>query len=660
MVVGGANPGFQDWQAPFDAAPLRVVAVDNTSDFADFLVGAGLLTLEQTLRFRAETRRTTVSLARVILAHAALDPLILAESQAAFAGLPRADLSRVPPDPALLTGIDPRFWLAHAAVPWRQDGRTPRIATARPEEFALLQAALPPRFAPALAAVVTEQEVQEFLATTFRHELTLAATTRVPGHESCRDWGARPRRRATLLMLAGVALLALAVLAPTAILTGLVAWAIFTLIVTAVFRVAATVAHLLRPEAPPAPPPVLTQRPAISVLVPLYREPEVARHLVSRITRLTYPKPLLDVVLVLEESDHQTRAALTVTHLPAWMRTVTVPDGLPRTKPRAMNYALDFCRGDVIGIWDAEDAPDPDQLDRVADGFHTAPPDVVCLQGALDYYNPRQNWLARCFSVEYATWFRLILPGMARLGFAIPLGGTTLFFRREALERLGGWDAHNVTEDADLGFRMARHGMRTRMLDTSTGEEANCRPWPWVKQRSRWLKGYMVTWAVQMRAPRRLWRELGPWKFIGMQMHFVAALSQFLLAPLLWSFWLVLLGLPHPMDAVVDRNFMWAAGALFIGIEAMSVATGVIAVSGPAHRHLLPWVPTLHFYWPLGTLAAYKALWELIHDPFYWDKTSHGMAQGQSAGVNGASALPQSFQRSGIELQPRDERLRDM
>jgi hypothetical protein len=145
-----------------------------------------------------------------------------------------------------------------------------------------------------------------------------------------------------------------------------------------------------------------------------------------------------------------------------------------------------------------------------------------------------------------------------------------------------------------------------------------------------------------------------------MQMHFVAALSQFLLAPLLWSFWLVLLGLPHPMDAVVDRNFMWAAGALFIGIEAMSVATGVIAVSGPAHRHLLPWVPTLHFYWPLGTLAAYKALWELIHDPFYWDKTSHGMAQGQSAGVNGASALPQSFQRSGIELQPRDERLRDM
>jgi hypothetical protein len=244
--------------------------------------------------------------------------------------------------------------------------------------------------------------------------------------------------------------------------------------------------------------------------------------------------------------------------------------------------------------------------------------------------------------------------GMARLGLAIPLGGTTLFFRRNALETLGGWDAHNVTEDADLGFRMARHGLRTEMLDTTTGEEANCRTWPWVKQRSRWLKGYMVTWLVLMRAPRRLWRELGPLKFIGLQTHFVAGLSQFLLAPLLWSFWLVLLGLPHPLDPVVDRTTMQVAGTMFIAIEALAVATGAIAVSGPAHRHLLPWVPTLHFYWPLGTLAAYKALWELIHDPFYWDKTSHGHAPSATQ----TSLLP--LQGPGVELEPRHESLRDM
>ncbi len=127
----------------------------------------------------------------------------------------------------------------------------------------------------------------------------------------------------------------------------------------------------------------------------------------------------------------------------------------------------------------------------------------------LDYYNPRTNWLSRCFTLEYATWFRLILPGVARLGLAVPLGGTTLFFRRSVLEELGGWDAHNVTEDADLGLRLVRHGYRTEILDTTTHEEANCRPVAWVKQRSRWIKGYMMTWAVHMRNPRLLWRQMG-------------------------------------------------------------------------------------------------------------------------------------------------------
>ncbi len=637
----GTNSGFHDWQAPFVAAPVAVVA-----DFGAFLQRCGLLSVGQVMRYAAETRRNNVTLAQVIHAHGALDPLILAEAQAAHLGLPRADLVLDPPDPALMLDSDPRFWLAQAAVPWRRCGGVTCIATARPEDFAALLALLPSAAGNATAAVVTEAEVQEHLATTYRARLTQVASARVPAHESCRGWGTRPRRRAILLMLAALALLVVLALAPTLILTALVGWATLTLAVTALHRVAAMVAQLTRPDPPPDPPPVLFRRPAISVLVPLYREPEVAAHLVARLLRLSYPKPLLDVVLVLEETDHVTRNALARAVLPPWLRMVIVPDGQPRTKPRAMNYALDFCRGDIIGIWDAEDAPDPNQLDRVAEGFRTAPPDVVCLQGALDYYNPQQNWLARCFSVEYATWFRLMLPGMARLGMAIPLGGTTLFFRRDALELLGGWDAHNVTEDADLGFRMARHGMRTAMLDTTTGEEANCRPWPWVKQRSRWLKGYMVTWLVHMRAPGRLWRELGPWKFIGMQTHFVAALSQFLLAPLLWSLWLVLLGLPHPLDSVVDRGLMQAAGAMFIGIEALTVAAGVIAVSGPAHRHLIPWVPTLHLYWPLGTLAAFKALWELVHDPFYWDKTAHGAA---------ASLHP--LQRSGIQLEPGHERL---
>ena len=359
-------------------------------------------------------------------------------------------------------------------------------------------------------------------------------------------------------------------------------------------------------------------------LVPLYREPEVADILIQRLEKLRYPRALLDVLLILEEDDLVTSSALARVTLPPWMRVIPVPDGRPRTKPRAMNYALDFARGQIIGIYDAEDAPDPDQIDRVVARFATAPPELVCLQGVLDYYNPRQNWLARCFTIEYAAWFRVMMPGMQRLGLAIPLGGTTLFFRRAALEKLGGWDAHNVTEDADLGFRLARHGFRTEMIATTTGEEANCHPLPWVKQRSRWLKGYMVTYLVHMRAPLLLLRQLGPWRFLGYQTHFITALSQFMLAPVLWSFWLVLMGLPHPLDGLIPKGPLIAMARLFLLVEILTIASGLLAVSGPAHRHLLFWVPTLHFYFPLGVLAVYKALYELIFAPFFWDKTAHG------------------------------------
>jgi len=329
---------------------------------------------------------------------------------------------------------------------------------------------------------------------------------------------------------------------------------------------------------------------------------------------------------VLEEEDDLTRQTLAQIDLPPWMRAVIVPDGQPRTKPRAMNYALDFCEGDIIGIFDAEDAPAPDQITAVARRFQQAPPDVVCLQGILDYYNPRQNWLARCFTIEYATWFRMIMPGMARLGLAIPLGGTTLYFRRDILEKLGGWDAHNVTEDADLGFRLARHGYRTEMIATVTCEEANCHLWPWIKQRSRWLKGYMTTYLVHMRHPRRLYRQLGAWKFWGFQAHFVSALSQVVLAPVLWSFWLVLFALPHPMDWVIPRDTLVVLCSLFLIVEVLGMVIHAAAVSGRDHRHLMWWVPTMHFYAPLGAIAAYKALYELVLKPFFWDKTVHGLS----------------------------------
>ncbi|MFL9503614.1 glycosyltransferase [Rhodopseudomonas palustris] len=201
----------------------------------------------------------------------------------------------------------------------------------------------------------------------------------------------------------------------------------------------------------------------------------------------------------------------------------------------------------------------------------------------------------------------------------------TPFFRRQVLEDLGGWDAHNVTEDADLGIRLARHGYRTEVIETVTGEEANCRVLPWVRQRSRWIKGYMVTWAVHMRAPRLLWRQIGPRRFFGFQVMFLGSILQSLLAPLLWSFWIMALGLPHPLAAALSPATLGALITLFLLAEAVNISLGIIALRRSGHRLSPLWAFTLQAYFPLAAFAAYKGLWETLRRPFYWDKTHHGL-----------------------------------
>lgn len=561
-------------------------------------------------------------------------------------GLALADLDRSPPDPALISRLPARFWAVHGLIPVRRAKDGIQIATDDPQGLDRVRAVLSEVFGPVQPVLADPAQIQAALARACRVELAEGASTRVPAHLSCRSWTPGSRASVALAALIGIVLLTAA---PMASLSLASAAAMITLVLFMSLRLTGALAQLLGhgyltappPSAQPAPPGLLpvappprgTGRPAprlpsVSVMVPLYREKEVAGALVRRLSRLTYPKALLEVLLVLEERDDTTRRALARADLPPWMRIVEVPahQGLT-TKPRAMNYALDFCRGELIGVWDAEDAPQPDQIERVAARFAEAPPEVACIQGILDFYNPRTNWRARCFTIEYAGWFRVILPGLARLGLVVPLGGTTHFFRRRALETLGGWDAHNVTEDADLGVRLYRGGYRTEMIDTVTFEEATFRPWSWVRQRSRWLKGFMVTYLVHMRSPRRLWSDLGPWRFLGVQAFFLGTLGQFLLAPLIWSFWVLALGLPHPIGPLVPDSVLSAGITLSVSAEVLAMLIGMAAVSRPERRHLLGWVPTLTAYYLLGIVAVYKAMYELFIRPFYWDKTRHGQAR---------------------------------
>jgi len=589
---------------------------------------------------------------------APLERILLAEGLTDEDTLLRAHAARLttrcvsPADMAGLamrdTAASPGDLLRAGALPVTDRDGMPATLTHRP----ITNFAVPP----GRMLMAPRKQVQAEIAQRLRTTLTQAAQARVPETESCRTWGGRLGLRLGLtLSLLGL-VCALTFAFPLTVFAIFAFWAALTLVVTISLKLAAFIARISQEDKPPPPnlgPVAGAPLPRVSIMVPLFRETEIAHALVARLSRLTYPKCLLDVILVLEEEDRLTRETLATIDLPPWIRPVIVPDGQPRTKPRAMNYALDFCQGEIVGVFDAEDAPEPDQITQVARRFRSAPRDLACVQGVLDYYNPRQNWLARCFTIEYATWFRTIMPGMARLGLALPLGGTTLYMRRDVLESLGGWDAHNVTEDADLGFRLARHGWRTEMIGSVTEEEANCRPWAWIKQRSRWLKGYMTTYLVHMRAPRRLRAQLGARRFWGFQAHFVSAVSQVLLAPVLWSFWLVLLGLPHPLDGVLARGTMAGIGVLFLTVEAINILIHAQAVSGPRHRHLLAWVPTMHFYAPLAAVAAYKALYELVLKPFFWDKTAHGL----SVAAAGRRRSDGGFDLAGIKLEPGHEGL---
>lgn len=535
----------------------------------------------------------------------------------------RVSLALAPPDPSLDDLLPPATALRHATLPWRRDGGWLVLATARPEIAADPERLLPPGLGPAEAVLAPRAEIQAALAARHRAALTRKMAARPAPRDSFRTY-TPSRQRAFAVLCATLVVLTAMALAPAAVFLVLLAVAIVTLCLALLLKSAAALARLRPAPRRPQPPPNLIDLPSISILVPLFRERDIAGRLVRRLRALEYPRGRLEVLLVLEENDHLTAEALAETELPPWMRVVVVPDGRPRTKPRAMNYALDFCRGEIIGIYDAEDAPAPDQLMTVAARFAAAPPEVACLQGALDFYNPRDSWISRCFALEYNAWFRLYLPGMARLGLAVPLGGTTLFVRRDALEQVGAWDAHNVTEDADLGFRLARYGWRTEVIDTTTWEEATARPLPWIRQRSRWLKGYMVTYIVHMRRPRALWRELGPRRFAGFQVHFVAALAQFLLGPLLWAFGLIALGAGHPILTGVPEGLRTAVPVLFLLAALVDGAFAMLATHRPTHRHLWVWVPALLVYYTMGWVAAYKALFELLVMPFYWDKTAHG------------------------------------
>jgi cellulose synthase/poly-beta-1,6-N-acetylglucosamine synthase-like glycosyltransferase len=370
--------------------------------------------------------------------------------------------------------------------------------------------------------------------------------------------------------------------------------------------------------------------PYYSIIVPLYREARMAETLVATLNRFDYPREKLDIKLVCEADDKKTLAALAALDLDRPFEVIIAPAGGPRTKPKALQAALPFARGSFLVVYDAEDDPEPNQLHRALAAYYRGPPRLACVQARLAIDNVGDNWLTRHFAAEYAGLFDVFLPVLAELGLPLPLGGTSNHFRTEMLRAAGGWDPFNVTEDADLGMRLARFGYLSDVIDSTTYEEAPARTGAWIKQRTRWCKGWLQTWLVHMRSPSRLFRELGFGGFIAFQL----LVGGTALAALVHPFFLAVV----LTDATLGNLFQSstsASEAFRQGLAVTTLASGylgsaVLGFVGLARRKLLgnAWILlTIPLYWIFLSFAAWRAAIQLVTAPHLWEKTEHGLAR---------------------------------
>ncbi len=392
--------------------------------------------------------------------------------------------------------------------------------------------------------------------------------------------------------------------------------------------------------------------PVYTVIAALYREANCVDGLMAAIERLDYPREKLDVIVAVEADDRATRAALTGRKSRLPITVIPVPALGPRTKPKALNVALPFARGNYTAIFDAEDRPEADQLRRALRAFGAGGDKLACVQARLCIDNTDDGWLARLFTAEYAGQFDVFLPGLAALNLPLPLGGSSNHFRTAALRALGGWDAYNVTEDADLGMRLARFGYRAGVISSTTYEEAPARFGPWLRQRTRWFKGWMQTWLVHMREPRRLLRDLGLPGFLSFQLIVGGNVLAALVHPLFLG------GLVY---AVASGAPMWRGDSAVVAMLAVLFGTTIVigyltsaflGWLGLARRGLLAtsWVLILTpLHWLLLSLAAWRALYQLIVAPYAWEKTEHGLAK--------SSRLAAGMTRSLVALERHLRRL---
>ncbi|WP_354699842.1 hypothetical protein DSM112329_00100 [Paraconexibacter sp. AEG42_29] len=614
-------------EAPEDDVPASALGQQ--------LVAGGQLAKADLAAALTEQERTGDYLGHILTHSGLVDELEIGAVLARQAGLALVDIESIEVDEDLVRLVPHELALRHLAMPYRrvEDGRV-LVATADPDNIAGLELVEEYVGHPIAIVVATDTGIDNVLQRIHSadHIETAIAQLR----------SSRPEESAFKVISTGQKRFGIAVLA-----LGLLSFVLSPILAFVVFNLAASFfylgfsfyklllaynslghdneKHISKEQLDALDD---SDLPVFTILMPMYREAEVVPKLVNGIAKLDYPRTKLDIKLLLEEDDDETLPAIEKLNLPPHFRVVIVPDALPKTKPKACNYGLLMARGDITVIYDAEDEPDPDQLKKVVVAFKQSDPATVCIQCKLNYYNRTQNLLTRWFTTEYSMWFDVFLPGLDAQDAPIPLGGTSNHFITDELRRLGAWDPHNVAEDADLGIRLNKAGWRTAVVDSTTYEEANPDLHNWIRQRSRWVKGYLQTYLVHMRHPFQLWRAIGTKRFLSFQLTVGGTAFGFLLNPVYWgltTLWLLTeAGLIRQLFPGVV--YYLAASGLFVG----NFVFTYLNAAGSMRRGYFDLVKFALFspvYWALMSWAAWKGAIQLITNPHYWEKTIHGLAE---------------------------------
>jgi cellulose synthase/poly-beta-1,6-N-acetylglucosamine synthase-like glycosyltransferase len=610
----------------------------SASDMAlgDLLVARGVLTLPQLDEAVGLAEAWHVRLGDAILSRNWADPAIYYQAVAHYYQLPFVDLIGDAPDRSLLISSEADTYARRLTMPWRRRddaAGTLVIATAEPGAEALLFAR--ERWGADIEFAVASKfdivwAVQTAFADSLSHRAVYELAERNP--EMSAQEVFTPAQVAvgygllTILMF-GLATSPIATLITVNVIVGFFYLGNFVFKGILVSLGGSRSAD--RDEAIAIEARALTddELPVFTVLVPMFKEPAMLPVLARSLRELDYPLGKLDIKLVLEAEDHETIEVASKLGLEGVFEVIRVPPSHPQTKPKACNFALQFARGEFLVVYDAEDRPEPDQLRKVVATFRQSPPNTACLQCRLSYFNAEENWLTRMFTLDYALWFDQMLPGLERLNVPIPLGGTSNHFKIDVLRELHAWDPFNVTEDADLGVRLTQKGYRVGIVDSTTFEEASCHAGNWIRQRSRWMKGYMQTFLVHTRRPLHLIRTIGPLGFLGFVFFIGGTVLAGLLNPVFWLLYVVwLVALARDLDPMFPQLLLLLSLFNLLAGNGAFIFLHMLAPIRRGWLGLIPYSLTAVGYWVMISIAAYKGLWQLLRNPFYWEKTRHGVS----------------------------------